>query len=91
MEIACSGHAPEIYKKIKTKLSGYLNQGKLKLKDIVFDDRAHEALATGTGFKSKIRCRDGKVIVDLDLNFLLRPLRGQIEDGIRKNLTKVLS
>lgn len=92
MEIECPGQAAEIYNKLKTKLEDYRKQGKLQqLKDINFNDAAHEAVASGTGFKSKIQCRDGKVVVDLDLGLFLKPMRSQIEDGIRKTLAKVFA
>lgn len=92
MEIECPGQAGEIYSKLKRKLEEYRAQGKLaQLKDISFNDSACEALASGTGFKSKIQCCDGKVVVSLDLNFLLKPMRSQIEEGIRRSLAKALA
>jgi len=92
MEIQCSGSASEIYGRIKTKFLDYKAQGKLSsISNIDWDDGGHVALASGTGFKSKIQCRDNKIVVDLELNFLLKAMRGQIEDGIRKIVTKALS
>ncbi|MBI3558693.1 MAG: polyhydroxyalkanoic acid system family protein [Deltaproteobacteria bacterium] len=91
MEIQCNGTASEIYHKIKTKFLSYKDQGKLKsISDIAWDDAKAIALASGTGFKAKIQCRDGKVMVDLDLNFLLKAMRGQIEDGIKATISKAL-
>lgn len=92
MEIQCSGQAVEIYQKLKTKLTDYQQQGKLsQLKDIQFDDTAKSAIASGTGFKSKIQCEDGKIVLDLDLNFMLKPMRGQIEDQIKKTISRILA
>ncbi|MEW6057767.1 MAG: polyhydroxyalkanoic acid system family protein [Bdellovibrionota bacterium] len=92
MEIECPGQAKEIYAKLKSKISELQKQGKLgQVKEINFDDAAQEATAVGTGFKSKIQVKDGKVVVDLDLNFLLKAMRPQIEEGIRRSLSKALS
>jgi hypothetical protein len=91
LEIQCSGKASEIYSKLKSKLGEYQAEGKLKqVSDIQFNDASLEAIATGTGFKSLIKCEDGKVSVDLDLNFLLKPMRAQIEEGIRKSIAKAI-
>ena len=92
MEIQCPGQASEIYLKLKTKFDDYQKQGKLsQVKDISFDDKTHQAMVSGTGFKSTIHCKDGKILVDLDLNFLLKPMRGQIEATIRKSIAKALA
>ncbi len=92
MEIQCNGTAAEIYQKIKTKFLSYKDSGKLKsISDIAWDDGKSFALATGTGFKAKIQCHNGKVQVDLDLNFLLKAMRGQIEEGIQKTISKALA
>lgn len=92
MEIQANGKASEIYEKLKTKFLDYKSQGKLKnLGEIEWNDQSCTALAKGTGFKSKIECRDGKVLVDLDLNFLLKAMRGQIEETIHKMVTKALA
>lgn len=90
MEIKCSGKAQKIYEKVKPKLKVYGEQGKMQIKEVAFDDDRYEATASGTGFKAKIQCRDDCVIVDLDLNFLLRPIRATIEDGIRQGFSKIL-
>jgi len=93
LEIDCPGHqGADIYRKLKDKLADVQKQGKIsQLKDISFNDSACEAVATGTGFKSVIKCQDNKVVVNLDLNFLLKPLRSQIEEMIRKTVSKVLT
>jgi hypothetical protein len=92
MEIQCTGSASEIYNRIKTKFLDYKSQGKLSsISNIEWDDRGCLALASGTGFKSKIRCEKDRITVDLELNFLLKAMRGQIEDGIRKVVMKALA
>lgn len=92
MEIQCKGKkAPEIYSTVKSKLTHYKDTGKLQIKDVQFDDSALEGVASGTGFKAKVRCKDELLVVDLELNFLLKPMRGQIEEGIRSNLSKALA
>jgi hypothetical protein len=89
MEIQVPGKGPEIYDKLKTKFLDYKAQGKLKaLGEIHWDDASCSAKATGTGFKSTIKCHDGKIVVDLDLNFLLKAMRGQIEETIQKIVAK---
>lgn len=92
MEIQCQGAAADIYTKLKTKLVDYKNQGKLsQIKDIDFDDSTKSAIASGTGFKTHITCHDGKIVLDLDLNFMLKPMRGQIEEQIRKSISKIFA
>ncbi|HRK03352.1 MAG TPA: polyhydroxyalkanoic acid system family protein [Oligoflexia bacterium] len=90
MEYAANGSAAEIYLKLKKKLEDYRNAGKLEqLKEVTFDDAAHTARATGPGFKANIACKDGKVVVELDLNFLLKPMRGKIEEKIGRMVASV--
>jgi hypothetical protein len=92
MEIVCSGKkAPEIFGILKGKLTRYVSEGKLQMNKVEFTDASYEALATGTGYKAKIRCQDGKLVVDLELNFLLKAMRGQIEEGIKNTLKKALA
>lgn len=92
MEIKASGKAPELYTKLKTKFLDYKSQGKLKtISNIDWNDAACTALASGTGFKATIACKDDRVTVDLELNFLLKAMRGQIEEGIHKMVGKVFS
>lgn len=91
MTLETKGSKEEIYTKLKTKLQDYFAQGKIsQLKEIRFDDAKFEALASGTGFKAKIACRDSKVDIELDLNFLLKAMRGQIEEQVTKMITKTL-
>lgn len=92
MEILCPGKpADQVYGIIKTKLLSYRDQGKLQIKDVRPDDARKYLEAGGTGFTAKIQCSDGKVLVDLELGFLLKAIRGKIEDGIRENFSRALS
>jgi len=94
LEIQCPGGREEIYRKVKARLEKMRSgQGKLsqQIKSMDFDDAASEAQLSGTGFKARVKCADGRVNVDLDLNFLLKPMRGQIEEAIRKKLAEALS
>lgn len=92
MEIKVPGTGPEIYQKLKTKFLAKQAEGKLKsLGQIEWNDSSCVAKATGTGFKSTIQCKDGLVHVELDLNFLLKAMRGQIEQTIQQMVTKALS
>ena len=67
-------------------------QGKIpNLKEVTYNDSGLEALVHGTGFKGSLKCSEGKVVVALDLNFLLKPMRGQIEEMIQRALAKSLT
>ncbi len=90
MEFQVKGSKSEIYGKLKGKLQGALAAGKMPaLKDIAWDDAACTAKATGTGFKATITCFEGRVGVDLDLNFVLKAMRGQIEEQVKKSVQKI--
>ena len=90
MEIPTQGTAQNIYSKLKAKFTEYQTQGRFEqIKDIQYDDAACSARAVGPGFKANIECKDNKVLVELDLNFLLKPLRGKIEESIAKMVSKI--
>lgn len=93
MEIECPGTASEIYGKLKTKFDAFRKASNIGqyIKDVTFNDSSHSVQATGTGFKADIECRDGKIVADLNLSFLLKAIRPQIEDGIRKNIARAIS
>ena len=90
MEIKLKGTAEQLYKKIKPRLELYCEEGKLRFQEVEFNDDMLQAQARGRGFKAKIQFHDGLVEVDLDLNLLLKPLRGTIEEGIRERLRKLI-
>jgi hypothetical protein len=90
MEFPVSGTKSEIYEKLKAKLGEAVSAGKIPaLKELSWNDAGHQATASGPGFKAKITCMDGKVGVDLDLNFMLKAMRGQIEEQVKKSVQKI--
>lgn len=90
MEITTQGSAQSIYSKLKSKFEEIQAQGKFEqIKEIRYDDAACKAIASGPGFKADIQCKDGKVLVALDLNFLLKPLRGKIEEKIAQMVSRI--
>ena len=92
MEIQSSGSAAEVYSRLKTRITELRSKGKLSvIRDIKFNDSGLSAQAIGSGFEALIACVDGKVNVDLRLGLLLKPIRGQIEEGLRKRLQDVLA
>ncbi len=46
--------------------------------------------AKGTGFSAMIQFTDTEALVKVDLNFLLKPLKGKILDTIERQLKKVV-
>ncbi len=92
MEFECHGTAKEIYEKLKNGFEKYRSQGKLsQIQKIQFQDDVCLVCAEGTGFKSKIQCLENKIFINFDLNFLLKPMRSQIEESVRKFLNKVFT
>ena len=90
MEFQVSGTQQELYTKLKEKLSGFVAAGKLPyVKNLDYKDAAHSVSATGSGFKVEIQCFDGRVAVAMELNLVLRALKSQIEDQVKKAVTKI--
>ena len=54
------------------------------------DESAHTINAKGTGFSANIQFTETEALVKVDLNFLLKPLKGQIIETIEKQLKKVV-
>jgi putative polyhydroxyalkanoate system protein len=50
-----------------------------------------EATVKRTGVSGTIQCGEGKVTVTLDLSFALLPLKGKIDERIRKELATTLA
>jgi len=50
-----------------------------------------EAEVKGTGATGKITCSADRVAVSIDLSFALTPLKGKIEDKVRKELDLALA
>jgi hypothetical protein len=55
-----------------------------------FDDGKHTIDAKGTGFSANIHFTETEVLVKVDLNFLLKPLKGKILETIERQLKKVV-
>lgn len=92
MEFAIKGTQTEIYQKLKTRFQELKSQGRFKqVEKLSFDDHSFQATMSGTGFTAIVHCLNEKVSVDLDLAFLLKPLKGQIEQTIRQKIDEVLA
>ncbi len=87
------------YSKITDKKQGYEAAKKLIPEvitkfgvkaDMNNDDAKNTLKAKGTGFDAKIEFTDTEAIVNLDLSFLLKPLKGKILETIEKQIKKVV-
>lgn len=83
-------NANDAYAKAKTLITPeYIEKFQVKA-DINCDDAQKKLSAKGTGFKLDICFLDQHCDVDLDLSFLLKPLKSKIlemvEGQIKKNL-----
>ncbi len=58
--------------------------------DTKMDDATNTIAAKGTGFSANIQFNDTEAVVSVDLNFLLKPLKGKILETIEKQLKKVV-
>ena len=58
--------------------------------DTKIDDSQSLIEAKGTGFSAHIKFTDTEAQVKVDLNFLLKPLRGKILETIEKQIKKVV-
>ncbi len=58
--------------------------------DTKIDDVTNTIDAKGTGFSANIQFTDTEALVKVDLNFLLKPLRGKILETIERQLKKVV-
>jgi hypothetical protein len=54
------------------------------------DDASSTIDAKGTGFSANIKFTETEAIVKVDLNFLLKPLKGKILETIERQLKKVV-
>jgi hypothetical protein len=58
--------------------------------DTKIDDAQSLIEAKGTGFSAHIKFTETEAQVKVDLNFLLKPLRGKILETIEKQIKKVV-
>jgi hypothetical protein len=83
-------NADEAYKKVKELITPeYIAKFQVKA-DIAYNDAAKTVTAKGSGFKLDLCFLEQHCDLDLDLSFLLKPLKGKIlekiEGQIKKNL-----
>jgi hypothetical protein len=83
-------NADDAYKKVRALITPeYIEKFQVKA-DLVYDDVAKKVTAKGTGFTLVLCFLQDHCDLDLDLSFLLRPLKGKImeklEGQIKKNL-----
>ena len=83
-------NADEAFAKVKSVITPeYIEKFQVKA-DINYDEKAKKVKATGSGFTLELCFLADHCLVDLDLSFLLRPLKGKIlekiEGQVRKNL-----
>lgn len=58
--------------------------------DTKIDEVTNTINAKGTGFTANIQFNETEAIVKVDLNFLLKPLKGKILETIERQLKKVV-
>jgi len=83
-------NADEAYKKVKELITPeYIQKFQVKA-DIKYDDSKKLVTAKGSGFTLELCFLEKHCEVDLDLSFLLKPLKGKIlekiEGQIKRNL-----
>ncbi|MGE4233695.1 MAG: polyhydroxyalkanoic acid system family protein [Bacteriovoracia bacterium] len=84
--------AQAIYSTLKSKIEQIEGKSFMEMvQDLKFDDKELTAKAKGTGFEAFIRCLNGKILVDLNLSILLKPMRSAIEKKIEHHVGRALS
>ncbi|AUN98180.1 hypothetical protein DOM21_10335 [Bacteriovorax stolpii] len=83
-------NSADAYEKVKKLITPeYIEKFQVKA-DIKYDDAGKKVTAKGSGFTLELCFFDKHCDVDLDLSFLLKPLKGKIlekiEGQIKKNL-----
>ena len=83
-------NADEAFAKVKSVITPeYIEKFQVKA-DIAYDEKNKKVKASGSGFTLELGFFSDHCLVDLDLSFLLRPLKGKvlekIENQIKKNL-----
>lgn len=58
--------------------------------DVNYDDGGQKVHAKGKGFELNINFLDTEVQAELKLSLLLKPLKGKIEEGLEKQLRRVV-
>ena len=87
------------YKQMKTKEDAYIAVknaitadllARFKVSAQISYNENDKILANGKGFKLTMGFSESEVGVKLDLNLLLRPLRGKILEAIEKQINRVI-
>lgn len=79
--------SPEVIKQRLTALGEKLKE-KYSAKTSWEGDKT--LTVSGTGVDAKLKISDDKVDVDINLGFLLKPMKGKIEEAITKELDSVV-
>lgn len=79
--------SPAVLKQRLDDLAGKL-QSKYQAKTSWDDDKTLKV--KGTGVEGKLLISDNKVDVNLDLGFMLTPMKGKIEEALTSELEKVV-
>jgi hypothetical protein len=79
----------EAFTKAKAFIPEVLEKFKLKA-DVSFDEAKNIMSAKGSGFDFKIEFQEKEAVVDLNLGFLLKPLKGKVLESIEKQIKKVV-
>lgn len=58
--------------------------------DVKTDDANHMFSAKGSGFEAKLQFLEKECVINLELGFLLKPLKGKITEVIEKQVKKVV-
>ena len=80
----------EAYEAVKNRINeDMIKKFKVTAK-VTHDDSVKNINAKGKGFELKLNFLDDKVVADLSLSLLLKPLRGKINSELEKELNKVI-
>ncbi len=83
-------NSDEAYAKVKTIITPeYVEKFQVKA-DVMYDDQKKIVTAKGKGFTLILCFLPNHCDVDLDLSFLLKPLKGKILEKIEKQIRKNL-
>ena len=85
-----ASNAHEAFKIIQTNITAE-TIAKYKVKaELDYDEEAKKIVATGKGFSLTMLFQDDHASLDLDVSFLLKPLKGQILGSLEKQMARIL-
>ncbi len=85
-----SASKDEAYDAVKSKVNEEMMKKFKVSAKVNTDDTAKKIVAKGKGFELNLNFLDSKVVADLNLSFLLKPLRSKINTELEKELNRVL-